>query len=323
MNPVYRAIANLYPRTVQNYLKTLLHNAGESVSLEDWLGAYTLFSLLIWLAVIIVPWTVYGEFSIGYFFIGLAAAIVTLSFVYIIMYLKFEDRIARIEEVIPDMLQLISSNLRSGLTPYQALNISARADFGPLAEEVKLLIKRSQSTESFTGLLLKMGDNIKSEMLDRVVKMFSSAIKAGGKLAQLLQDIAIDISQTKALKDELVTTTRTYITFILFTIIIGTPLLFAISIHFIELISTLQTGQSGAAGFGMGFLNGELSITADFLIKVSLIMLVITSLLTSMLLGVIKEGKELYGLRYSPILIVGTFTTFFIARYLVTVLFVV
>lgn len=320
---IYKFVANLYPKKAQIYLGKLLKSAGDNSPLEYWLGSYTLFSVLVGFAVFISSWTIYGYLDIYYLLIGLTVSLLIMFFVLIVIFLKFEDRIARIDEVVPDMLMLVASNLNSGLTPYQALNVSARPEFGPLAEEIKVVVKKSHGTESFTDLLLRMTDNIKSESLDRVIKMFSSAIRAGGKLAQLLEDIATDISATKVLKDELVTTTKTYTTFILFTIIIGSPLLLGISIHFITLVADLQTTSSNNVGFGLDFLAGGLTITPEYLTTVSIIMLIITSFLTASLLGVIKEGNEIYGLRYAPLLLTGTLTTFFIVRYVIGAFFAV
>ncbi len=323
MKQAYNFLTRAYPKQYQNWINDLLYHAGEESDLEYWLGTNTLFCLLVWLALTILPWSIYGYFSLFYFLLGLAAVLLIFGTAHLVLYLKVEDRIQRIENVIPDMLHLVASNLRSGLTPYQAFSISARPEFGPLSEEIEFVTKQGMSTASFTDLLIQMSKHIKSNLLERVTKMFSSAIKSGGKLAQLLEDMANDLAQTKALKQELITTTRTYTTFILFTIIIGTPLLLAISIHFIELVSGLQATTPQGAGFGLDFLGGGLSITPEFLTTISLILLIVTSILTSALLGVIQEGKELYGLRYSPILIIGTLSTFFIARYVIGLWFVI
>ena len=321
MKQAYSLVTRAYPEKYLKWIDKLLYNAGETSDLEYWLGTNTIFSILAWLALTILPWTMYGAFSSLYFLLGLASALLILGSTHLILYLKVEDRISRIEDVIPDMLQLVSSNLRSGMTPYQALNISARPEFGPLAEEIEHVTKKGLSTASFTNLLIEMNEHIQSNLLERVTKMFSSAIKSGGKLANLLEDMANDLTQTKKLKQELITTTKSYTAFILFTIIIGTPLLLAISVHFIELIGELQITTPQSAGFGLDFLAGGLTITSEFLTNVSLIMLIITSVLTSMLLGVIKEGKEVYGLRYSPVLIGGTLISFYVAKYLIGTFF--
>lgn len=323
MNQAYKFVTKMYPHNYLNWIEKLLIQAGEKSNIEYWLGTNTILSLLIWIALTILSWTMYGTFKPIYFFLGLGIALLIIGTMHLILYLKIEDRIRRIENVIPDMLQLVSSNLRAGMTPYQSLSISARPEFGPLAEEIEHIIKKGLTTASFTDLLLEMSEHIKSNLLERVTKMFSSAIRSGGKLAQLLEEIANDLSQTKTLKQELITTTKSYTTFILFTIIIGTPLLFAISIHFIEIISDLQATTPMSSGFGLEFLAGGLTITPEFLTLISLIMLVITSILTSILLGVIQEGKELYGLRYSPLIIGSTLTSFYIAKYLINLFFII
>ena len=40
------------------------------------------------------------------------------------------------EKVLPDALQLMSSNLRAGMTPERALLLAARSEFGPLSDEI-------------------------------------------------------------------------------------------------------------------------------------------------------------------------------------------
>ena len=67
----------------------------------------------------------------------------------------------------------------------------------------------------------------------------------------------------------------------------------------------------------MGFLAGEVTLTADFLTKIALVMLVMTSLLASMLMGVINEGKPKFGFKYAPTIIIGCIIVFFIANYVV------
>ena len=47
-------------------------------------------------------------------------------------------------------------------------------------------------------------------------------------------------------------------------------------------------------------------------------MLFITSLLASMLMGVIAEGKEKYGLKYAPLVITGSLIVFVISQYIIS-----
>ena len=45
-----------------------------------------------------------------------------------------------------------------------------------------------------------MAKRIDSPILDRAMKLFAASMKSGGHLAQLLEDLANDIAETKALK---------------------------------------------------------------------------------------------------------------------------
>ncbi|MBW2971177.1 hypothetical protein KY320_03385, partial [Candidatus Woesearchaeota archaeon] len=54
----------------------------------------------------------------------------------------------------------------------------------------------------------------------------------------------------------------------------------------------------------------EVSITPDFLSNLSLIILFMTAVLASMLLGVINEGNQKSGLKYAVTIMVGSMLIF-------------
>ncbi|MEE9525829.1 MAG: type II secretion system F family protein, partial [Candidatus Woesearchaeota archaeon] len=203
--------------------------------------------------------------------------------------------------------------------PFQAMKLAARDEFGPLKEEIEYATTKALGTESFSEALLSMAKRIKSPILDRAMKLFSASMKSGGHLAQLLEDLANDIAETRALKKELITNTKMYSMLIMFMVVIGAPLLLAVSIHFIKIISGMQATTGAAeAGFGMAALIGTISLTPGFLTKLSVVILFITSLLASMLMGVIAEGKEKYGLKYAPLVITGSLIVFVISQYIIS-----
>ena len=160
-------------------------------------------------------------------------------------------------------------------------------------------------------------------MVERTIALFTTALQSGASLAQVLDEIAFDLSENKSLKKELVNSTKTYTAFILFTIIFGSPLLFAISMHFITVVGDLQVGSSlsGSTAAGVGLFAGDIVITTEFLRGVSIAMLILTSLLASVLMGVVSEGREKYGLRYAPGLIAASLIVFFLFRLLVVRMF--
>jgi len=312
---IYLVLAKIAPSPYRRYFAKQLIYAGESVSADKWLGSTTAVGLLIALTVLLLPLTIYQEFDVRFVLLAGILFVFTHFFSYLIVYFKAEDRSKRVDEALPDMLQLVSSNLRAGMTPFQALRMSARKEFGPLKHEIELATTKALGTASFSDALLSISKTVRSETLERSMKLFNTALRSGGHLAQLLEELSTDIATTRSLQRELITNTKTYTMFIIFTIAVGTPLLLAIAIHFLSVVTDLQQ-QTGAstAGFGLSFLAGEISITTSFLNMVSITLMAITASLASMLLGVISDGKMQNGLRYAPFLLIGSFVVFFLSK---------
>ncbi len=314
---IYLNFARLLPPIYRKHLRQQIIYAGEKVEVNSYLGSATILALLGLTVSLLVPFFLGKAFSYKYLVFGLLAFLIIQAIAYFVIYFKAEDRTKRVEEVLPDALQLIASDVRAGMTPYQALKLAARKEFGPLAEEIHYVTSLALGTDSFAEALLKITKRIKSETLDRAMKLFTTAMRSGGHFAKLLEELAKDIETTRSLKRELLTSAKTYIAFIMFSIVIGTPLLLAISIQFIDVLTTMQAKSgagAGTAAFGMGFLAGDIVITVDFLLKVSIAVLIVTSILASILMGVISEGKPRSGVKYVPLLIAGTLIIFAVFR---------
>jgi archaellum biogenesis protein FlaJ (TadC family) len=182
-----------------------------------------------------------------------------------------------------------------------------------LKDELDYVTTKAFAAESLADALRSMSSRVKSTFLDRAMKLFASALRSGGKVAQLLEETGQDIAETRSLKKEMVTTTKTYTMFILFTVTFGAPVLLAISVHFLDVITKVQS-NIGDVGFGMSGLMGEILITTSFLFKAAIVILLLTAIFASMLIGTIKEGKAKYGLKLAPVIIGMTFMVFIIAR---------
>lgn len=317
---IYINFAELLPHTYRKNFAKLLVYAGVDLNADIWLGSALMLGFFVFTIIIIIPWAFFLAFTYKYIFYAfLALALVNIA-AYLVIYFKAEDRTNKVEDSLPDALQLVSANIRSGMTPFQALKFSARKEFGPLKEVVDYAIARALGTESFADVLMKMSERIRSEIFERTLKLFTSSMKSGGKLAKLLEELSNDIAETRGLKRELVTNTKSYQMFIMFTIIVGTPLLLATAIHFIGMITeTQQVADIGTTGsFGLNILSGEIAITASFLNSISIVFLIVTAVLAAILIGVIAEGKPKYGFKWAPIIITGCLVMFYISKYFIS-----
>ncbi|HIH38946.1 type II secretion system F family protein [Candidatus Woesearchaeota archaeon] len=314
-----RVLAKPFPKKYVARLKGIILRAGEDAPADIILGKITLLSLLAFLITILIPFALHAAYTASHILIAIVAFLFIQTLGYFHLFFKAEDRTAKIEDALPDALQLVAANIKAGITPFKALKLAARTEFGPLAEEIHIATSKAYGTSSFTDALLGISKRVSSETLERALKLFISALESGGHLAPLLEELSRDIAQNRSLKKEMITNTKTYAVFIMFTIMFIAPLLLSVSIYFITLISSMQS-QAGVAdaSFGMGFLAGEVVITPAFLTVISIILLFATSMLACMLLGVIKEGKASHGLRTAPIIIVGSLILFVIYRHLIS-----
>jgi len=324
---IYFNFAKLMPKQYRNTIKQLfiysgIHSEKDLLAPTMWLGRITTLATLVLIIIILTPISLFATLNYIYILSAIVSFILIQFIFYILLQFRVQARTNIVEEYLPDVLQLTASNLKAGMTPYLALKNAQRKEFGPLSEEIDHATKRAFGTESFTNILNDISKRIKSDLLNRSLKLFSTSLRSGGKSAKVLEELSNDIAETRQLKKELMSATKTYSMFIMFTIIIGAPLLLAIAIQFITIITDISSSvQTSTDSFGLGLFNGQIAISTQFLFVVSIILLVVTGILAGMLLGVIKEGKVKEGFRYSPLIISGSLIVFFIARYIIGTLF--
>ena len=116
------------------------------------------------------------------------------------------------------------------------------------------------------------------------------------------------------MKKELQSSTRMYVLFVAFVIIIATPLLLAVSIQFLGMIASIQAESNVGLGSEVGsvaFLSAEMAITPEFMMNVSFLLLLGNALLAGLFIGVIGQGKAKMGLRYSPLIFIACIVALF------------
>jgi len=313
---IYRRFAKVVQKPVYNRVSKLLAHAGIEEEAELWVGARLLIAILFAGVGALMPFSIVRllglyqfEFTSltlqqgvllaglsvlfgGAFFLG------TLGIVYIHLYYLINDRTRRVEGVLPDFLMMVSANLRAGMTPYSAFQVSARPEFGPLEHEIKIVASKSLGTESFTDALRELNNRIDSGLLRRTISFFEEGLKSGGKLANLLETTADEIREMEELRKELLLSTKTYTIFLIFILLVGLPLLLAISTQFLITFSKIQGDVGSSVSQISLFTAPKINVSADFITNMALILIIGTSLLTSIMIGVISDGKLLFGVKY-------------------------
>jgi len=224
------------------------------------------------------------------------------------------QRRARLEEVLPDFLQLVSSNIRAGMTTDQALWYAVRPRFGVLAKEIEEVAKRTFSGEPLDDALQHLVRKYDSKTLERSINLLVEGMRAGGEVGELLNKIAGNIQETNLMKKEMASSVTTYIIFISFATIIAAPFLFGMAYQLIiviqEVFSKVDIAPGANAGFPITISKGVIS-TGDFKVF-AVTSLMITSFFSSIIIAAIKKGDIKGGIKYIPMFMISSLLLFFI-----------
>ncbi|MBI5149133.1 type II secretion system F family protein [Candidatus Pacearchaeota archaeon] len=258
------------------------------------------------------PWF----YSVATFFISFGV-LSLISYTYFVLIA--DKKASAIEAVIPDALQLMASNLRAGLTTDRALINSARDEFGPLQAELKRVGREINAGKDIKESLLSLSTRVKSDILERTMSLIVFGLRSGGELSPLLEEAAASLRQQILTQKQMRTNVMMYTIFIFIAIAFVSPVLFALSSALIETlmksISMIEVPEQ-AVRAALPLTISVLNIEPEFVLFFSLIVLIVTTILGSLVLGQILTGEERNGLKFMPVLLIICVAVFFIVRIL-------
>lgn len=308
------------PKGILSHFSQKLRYMGIREDVRVWLGVRILISFLIgglalftYLA-LTNPAPVLEEIAIG-LVLWAAGSILCMFIFYLVLYFDTSDRASNVEKILPDFLLLTVSNLRAGMTPFNAFVKAAKPEFGDLYKEVRLSATKAGGTASISDALVELSNYFDSKLFHRSIMLFVKGIHSGGQLTKLLRSSADEAQHIQDLRAELESSTRTYTLFLGFITVIIMPFLLSISTLFVTVFLSLQPDTSGELT-QMGDIptfSGKIFITPDEMRLISMATLTVTSIFVSALSGVIQKGKALYGLKYFPIFVIASIVFFFLA----------
>jgi len=230
--------------------------------------------------------------------------------------LKISGDVKKMENVFPDFISLMSSNLRAGMTIDQALLTSSREEFAPLDKQIALVGKDIVTGKKIDMALKEMGERINSEKIKKTIILITSGIQAGGNLSVLLEETASNMRERNFVEKKAASNVLMYVIFIFFAVTIGAPLLFGLSTVLVEILTSIMMDlPTEQASVALPFTLSEISISVNFIIWFALAFLVATDILASLVLGLVSKGDEKEGVRYIIPLILISLAVFFIARF--------
>ncbi len=257
-------------------------------------------------------------FMAGYWtaFFCLIWIIILLGFT-IYLDIKAYRRKKEVEKVLPDFLQLASANISAGMPIDRALWFAVRPSFGILAEEIEKVAKATYAGEDLEDALTDFSEKFDSADLERAVNLIKEGMEAGGEMADLLNRIAMNIEETRILKQEMSANVTTYVIFIGVATLLGAPFLFGLATQLLTIIKSIAGNIGGAGASGGGLISMDVSQDAvaigDFRIY-SMAMLTVTSMFSGAIISVIRKGNVKEGVVLIPALIGGTLFLYYVAN---------
>ncbi|RMD67891.1 hypothetical protein D6817_00270 [Candidatus Pacearchaeota archaeon] len=255
-----------------------------------------------------------------------ALVVVIAAFVITQLYFVFRQKmieakdVRKMENAFPDFIDLVSSNLRAGMTVDRAMLLGSRKEFAPLDKEISLLGKDIMTGKEMSAALLDMAKRINSERISKTINVIVSGVRAGGDLAVLLEQTAQSMRERGFIEKRAASNVTMYVIFILFAVGIGAPLLFGFSSVLVEVLTKilgqidLPTERLAQLNQNVPFAFSKVTISLNFITYFSLIFIAALSLMASLVVGLVKTGRESDGIKYFPILLASGIIVFFISR---------
>lgn len=307
------------PRLRSLQVKTI--HAGFREPAEVWIGSRI---VLILLYLILGLAAGYLWVGIHLYLLAVSVAITLLlgTLFYLNLYYRILTRTRQLERVLPDFLLLVAANLRAGMTPFGAFVKAVRPEFGALYEEAKNAGARVGGRRSLGEALAYLTTRFESPVFERSMRLFTRGVESGSQLARLLTTNAEEIRRVQDMREELINTTRSYMIFIGFVVVIVMPFLLSVSAFFLRVFLGIQQqfgieGGLSSAAIPIPLLSGNIGVRPEEVQQISILALVLTSFFSSMLMGVIRAGRWFYGVKYFPFIATAAVICLFLAGKLV------
>lgn len=248
--------------------------------------------------------------------VQLIISLILISSIYFYYDMRIFNRTKKMEDVLPEFLEFISENLRGGMSFDRALWKAIRPEFGVLAGEVRLAAKKVMTGQDTEDALKELTKKYNSPMLARSLGIMIEGLRSGGEIAFLIDRIVEDLRKTKELKEEIATTSLSYVIFITFIVLVIAPGLFALSYHLLVIIGSfveklLSTiGSNRALNLPLSVSEAALKIEDFKLFSIG--SLGVISVFSSMIISQIKNGNIRSGLVFVPVFVVVSVVFYFI-----------
>ncbi|MCK4491828.1 MAG: type II secretion system F family protein [Candidatus Altiarchaeales archaeon] len=321
-------IGSYFPVPTREKVEEILPYCGIKASSKEVLGMGVVYSVMGTLLVLVVM--IIFEFDALITSIATVAAFFLMWVsMYTLILILIEKRTDNVEKAMPDYLSLISQNVGAGMTVYDAVRTAARPEFGALSDEIEIVSRDVLTGKPLEMSLIGITNRVKSKRLERTIKLIIQGIRSGGDLPAVLQEISRDLQEEQNLIERMKSETYAQVMFIVFAICVGAPMLFSVSIQFINVFTRIfeEINVEGlmTSGASTGLMMGMhgMSITKEIFIIYAIVLLTILSFFGAIIIGLMRSGKLITSSGFSmiPTMMIASLSIFLVLNSVLDVIF--
>jgi pilus assembly protein TadC len=235
-----------------------------------------------------------------------------IMYVYFSLNITIYTRTKEIESILPDYLQVVSSNLKGGLSFEKALWAAIKPEFGVIAKEVTMVYKKVMTGNDLSEALEEFTDKYESPILKRSFDLIIGEVESGGEIASIVDKVVENIRKTKALKEEMSASTLTYMIFIGAIVIIIAPALFALSYYLLHIMIGFSSQLSNLNSPNMPLSFSADSISPEDFRTFSMMAVLMISFFSSLIMSIIEKGDIKGGIKYIPAFMLSSVIFYYI-----------
>ena len=252
--------------------------------------------------------------TIIWFFIQIFLAAFFILVIYFYLDLRIYKRTRKMEELLPDFLEIVSSNLKGGMSFENALWGAIKPNFGILANEMAEVSKKVMTGYDISQALAELGQKYNSAMLRRALDLMISEFEGGGVISELIDRIVENFKETKSLKEDISASVFAYTIFIGALVIVISPLLFSLSYRLLLVILSFvsRLAITTPKSSSLPLLFQEISVDPASFQYFSIAAIIIISFFSSLIVSIVEKGNVKSGLKYIPIFLIGSLIMYYI-----------
>ena len=209
----------------------------------------------------------------------------------------------KIEKATPDFLRDIATSFKTGMPLYTALEHAARRDYGPLTNELKLMLSQMSWGMNFNEALVAFSKRIDLPLMYKATTLILEAGRHGGNLSDIFDSTAKYVDDVNAWTNKRRTQTLPYVAIFYFSVMIFLFIIILIS-------NMIFVPMTEIAEDAAGLINPILTPTIAR--RVFLHTALLESFFGGILAGRIHENSFFGGLKHAAVLAIVAGLAFFI-----------